>query len=91
MASINSIKPQELRILCKEAAKCKKYAEAENFLRKNLETQFIELALKTLNYYLPSEILKMPKSERKPYINKIPEPHRELVIQGVKTLWGRNV
>lgn len=91
MASINSIKPQELRILCKEAAKRETYAEAENFLRKNLKQQFIELALKTLNYYLPSEILKMPKSERKPYLNKIPQPHRDLVIHGVKTLWSRNV
>ena len=80
-----------MRLLCKEAAKRETYAEAENILRKNLEPQFIELALKTLNYYLPSEVLKMPKLKRKPYINKIPQPHRELVIHGVKTLWSRNV
>ena len=82
--------PQALRLIVKEAAQQKSYKEAVKFLRKNLKPNFLDLGVKTMNYYLPSAILKLPKSERRPYINKIPEQHRALVINGVKVLWKRS-
>ena len=83
------MKPEALRLIVKEAAQQASYREAVKFLRKNLETNFVDLGVKTMNYYLPRAILSLPKSERRPYIAGIPEPHRALVINGIKVLWKR--
>jgi len=83
------MRPEDLRMTAKAAAQKSSYAEAVIFLQENLESNFVDLGVKTMNYYLPRAILALPKAERRPYINGIPEPHRAFVINGISVLWKR--
>lgn len=67
-------------------------------IRDRFEPQFHDLAVETVIYYLPGEIIKQPDVEvRRAIIDSIPDDckpahAKQLIISGTKVLWRkRNV
>ena len=89
------MRPSDFNRLIKLAAKQTYYPLCIKYIEDNLDEGFHTLALATLVYYLPKNILNLPsKEERRAAIDSIPHKAtpshtRQLVEHGVMTLWKR--
>ena len=89
------MRPSDFNRLIKLAAKQTYYPLCIKYIEDNLDEGFHPLALATLVYYLPRNILDLPtKQERKAAIESIPHEAtpshtKQLVEHGVTRLWER--
>ena len=89
------MKPAQLKAELKFAAKKIYYPLVVEYIRANLEPEFHDLALASVIFYLPDQILSLPtKEERRQAIDSIPTDaypahSRDMVEAGVKILWKR--
>ena len=90
------MRPSDFNRLIKLAAKQTYYPLCLQFIEDNLEEGFHDLATATLPYYLCSNILDLPSKEERTAaidsipLNATPSHTRQLVENGVMTLWRRN-
>mgnify|MGYP000235038859 CR=1 FL=1 len=88
--------PAKLRILVKNAAEKIYYPQCLEYLERELEPEFHDLAKATLPFYLPKVILELrTKEERRKAIDAIPNDAtpkhtKDLVMSGVKVMWKKN-
>jgi len=89
------MRPSDFNRLIKLAAKQTYYPLCIKYIEDNLDEGFHPLALATLVYYLPRNILDLrSKEERKAAIDSIPDDAtpshtKQLVKHGVTRLWER--
>lgn len=92
------MRPAEFRHLVGQSAKKLYWQDVLDDIKERFEPQFFNLAVETVIYYLPGEIVELPDQEtRRAVIESIPdecEPAhaKKLIISGTKVLWKkRNV
>ena len=89
------MRPSDFNRLIKLAAQQTYYPQCIRFIEDNLDEGFHPLALATLVYYLPRNILDLQsKEERRSAIDSIPDDAtpshtKQLVKHGVTRLWER--
>lgn len=87
--------PTQLRKTVEIAAGKIYYPQCVEYIRGAMKPEFHDLALSTLPYYLPSQILDLStKEERRNAIQSIPQDAvpkhtRQLVENGVKAMWKK--
>lgn len=92
------MRPAEFRLMVGQSAKKLYWQEVLDDIKERFEPQFYNLAVETVIYYIPGEIVKQADIEvRRAIIDSIPddcEPAhaKQLIINGTKVLWKkRNV
>ena len=89
------MRPADFRYQVSQSAKKLYWQDVLDDIRERLEPQFFDLAVETVIYYLPPEIVDLPDTEsRRAVIDSIPDnckpSHaKELIVQGTKVLWKK--
>lgn len=89
------MRPAEFRHLVGQSAKKLYWNDVLEDIKERFEPQFYNLAVETVIYYLPGEIVDIPDQEtRRAVIQSIPddcEPShaKKLIISGTKVLWNK--
>lgn len=90
------MKPDLFRVIMKNAAEKIYYPQCLLYIQMSLPAEFHDMAMATLPYYLPSQILKLETvAERREAIESIPDDakpshSKSLVKLGVRTVWEKD-